>query len=338
MSQAIPIIPREDVDALRTARTIILHESRVLAEIAHRLDGRFLSALALLEKCTGCLVISGVGKAGIIAQKVAATFASTGTRARFLHPTDALHGDLGSLSAQDLVLLLSHSGETEEILRLANCVLELGLHLLAITSHEQSRLAKKVDVTIVYGPLQEAGLFGLPPTSSTTAMIALGDALALVLAERRQFSPQQFHRFHPAGSLGRRLMSVTSLMRQGCDLRIAPDHWTVREVYIHEQRPGRRSGAVILTNESGQLSGIFTDSDLARLLEQRRDHLLDMPISAVMTRHPVTISHRAVVEDALRLLAERRLSELPVIDDHHHPIGLIDITDVIGLLPALSPA
>jgi len=165
-------------------------------------------------------------------------------------------------------------------------------------------------------------------------MLALGDALALVVAQTKGFTPQQFGRLHPGGSLGRRLTPVTEVMRQGDELRIAPETATVREVFIQLSRPGRRSGAVMLIDDFGALSGLFTDSDLARLLERRRDDQLDRPISEVMTAKPLTIHHEAILEEALQLLTTRHLSELPVINTDRKPVGLIDITDVIGLLPA----
>jgi arabinose-5-phosphate isomerase len=331
---AAAVIPHSHVEQLREARTIIGHEGRALIEVSLRLNTSFCDAVELIADCQGTVVLTGIGKAGLIAQKIAATFSSTGTRACFLHPTEALHGDLGCLGADDVVVVLSNSGETEEVLRLIPWMQSLHLPLIAITANAHSALATQARVAIAYGRLSEAGLHGLPPTTTTTAMLAIGDALALVVAQARRFTPQQFGRLHPGGSLGRRLTPVTEIMRQGQELRIASESRAVREIFVQLSRPGRRTGAVMLTDAEGRLSGLFTDSDLARLLERRRDEQLDRPISEVMTAKPLTIRDDAIVEEAVQLLTQKRLSELPVIDAEHRPVGLIDITDLLGLLPA----
>jgi arabinose-5-phosphate isomerase len=333
MSAAAAVIPFSQFEQLREARAIITHEGQALLDVARRLDASFCAAVDLLVHCRGSVAVTGVGKAGLIGKKIAATLSSTGTRAYFLHPTEAFHGDLGCVSHDDVLLVLSNSGETEEICRLLPWVRSAQLPMVAITSQEHSALATQADVTIAYGRLAEAGLNGLPPTTSTTAMLAIGDALALVVAQTKGFTPQQFGKLHPGGSLGRRLTSVRDVMRQGDELRIASQSASVRDVFIQQGRPGRRTGAVMLVDDAGALSGLFTDSDLARLLEHRRDEQLDRPIAEVMTVRPLTISCHAILEEALQVLGARRLSELPVIDDAQRPIGLIDITDVIGLLP-----
>jgi arabinose-5-phosphate isomerase len=328
------VVPYAQFEQLRAAREIVTHEGEALLDVARRLDASFCDAVELLAACRGAVVVTGVGKAGLIGQKIAATLSSTGTRAFFLHPTEALHGDLGCLGGEDVLLVLSNSGETEEICRLLPCLRGIGLPLVAITAQTVSALGMAAQVTIAYGRVTEAGLHGLPPTTSTTAMLAVGDALALVVAQTKGITPQQFGRLHPGGSLGRRLTPVREVMRQGEELRVAPQTATVRDVFVQLSRPGRRTGAVMLVDDEGVLCGLFTDSDLARLLEQRRDGQLDRPIVEVMTARPLTIGVDAILEEALQRLGARRLSELPVIDDRGRPVGLIDITDVIGLLPA----
>ncbi|MDP1798489.1 MAG: KpsF/GutQ family sugar-phosphate isomerase [Planctomycetaceae bacterium] len=336
MSQAAAqaVVPYARVEQLREARSIVAHEGQALVDLSRRLDTTFCDAIERIADCRGCVVVTGVGKAGLIGQKIAATMSSTGTRAFFLHPTEAFHGDLGSLGAEDIMLLLSHSGESDEVCRLLPWVRSLGLPMIAITGEAHSTLARAADITIALGRLIEAGLHGLPPTTSTTAMLAVGDALALVVAQSRGFTPQQFGRLHPGGSLGRRLTPVKEVMRRGDEMRLSVETASVREVLTGLQRPGRRTGAVILVDEQGHLSGLFTDSDLARLLEQRRDDQLDRPIVEVMTARPITIRDDAILEEAVGLLSARRLSELPVVDHEHRPVGLLDITDVIGLMPA----
>jgi arabinose-5-phosphate isomerase len=328
------VSPSVPIEPLRAARDIIQHEGRALLDVAQRLDSGFCDAVALLAGCRGCVIVTGVGKAGLIGQKVVATLCSTGTRSFFMHPTEALHGDFGCLGGDDVLLVLSHSGETAEVCQLLPLIRERRLPVIAITANTQSTLGAQADVTIPLGRLTEAGLHGLPPTTSTTAMLAVGDALALVVAESRDFTPQQFGKLHPGGSLGRRLTPIREVMRKGNELRIAESTATVRDVFTTQCRPGRRTGAVMLVDDDGRLCGLFTDSDLARLLEQRRDRQLDRPIAEVMTAGPLTLSQEAILEEAVQLLSSRRLSELPVIDVDHHPVGLIDITDVIGLMPA----
>ena len=318
-------------EQLREARAILGIEGAALLELSRRLDVRFCKALDLLMGCRGCVIVTGVGKAGLIGQKVAATLSSTGTRSYFLHPTEAFHGDLGCVGNDDVWLIFSNSGETEELTRLLPIIRNQQQAVIVITASEASTLGTQADTTIAMGRLIEAGAHGLAPSTSTTAMLAIGDALALVLSQMKQFTPQQFAAFHPGGSLGRRLASVRDVMRPIDQVRVANQSATIREVFVGVSRPGRRTGAVILVDDGGCLAGLFTDSDLARLLEQRRDQQFDRPISEVMTLLPLTIGPQAILEEALQLLSAKHVSELPVVDDHGRPLGVIDITDVIGL-------
>lgn len=325
-----PLTPLEE---LREGRAVLQREGEALLDLSRRLDGSFCTAIDLLANCTGTVIVTGVGKAGLIGRKIAATFSSTGAKAYFLHPTEALHGDLGCVGSADLACILSHSGETEEVSRLLPLLKRMGVPFIAITARTGSTLGRQADATIALGQLVEAGAHGLAPTTSTTAMLAVGDALAMVLCQRRRFTPQQFAAVHPGGSLGRRLTSVEELMRRGDDIRLAHEGATVREVYVTLRRPGRRAGAVMLVDDDGRLTGLFTDSDLARLLEQRRDADLDRPIRDVMTAGPLTIGPEAILEEVVQVLGRRRISELPVIDAERRPIGMIDITDLIGVMP-----
>lgn len=337
-SAAHKLIPFSQFERLRAGREVIRQEAEALLEVVKRLDSGFCLAVEMLLQCSGSVIVCGMGKAGIIGQKLAATLSSTGTRAHFLHPAEAVHGDLGCLHADDLLIALSNSGETGELLSILPTVKDLGIKVISITGTDQNSLAGHSDVVIEIGRLREACSWGLAPSTSTTAMLAVGDALALVTSQARGFTPDNFARFHPGGSLGQRLKAVTEIMRPRDQLRIASDAATVREVITGSARPGRRTGAVLLTDESQALTGIFTDSDLARLLETRRDGGLDEPIANVMTRHPLTISCQALFTDVLDLLAARKISELPVVDEQRRPIGMIDITDVIGWLPTESNA
>jgi arabinose-5-phosphate isomerase len=330
MSAAQQIIAYSDLEQLREAREILRHEGDALYDVSQRLDTRFCAAADLLLNCRGSVIVSGMGKAGLIGQKITATLSSTGTRAHFLHPAEAVHGDLGCIHAEDVMLILSNSGETDELTAILPTLRRMQIPIIAVTATDQSTLARQADVTILLGKLKEVGPHGLAPTTTTTAMLGVGDALALVVSRARGFTPQQFAAFHPAGSLGRKLRPVTEVMRSLDRIRIAPQTTSVRSVFTASPKPGRRIGAVVLVDQEGRMSGIFTDSDLARLLERRLDSALDEPIENVMTKSPLKVTVGSTLSDVIDILAQRKISELPVVDDDGRPVGMIDITDVIG--------
>ena len=338
----LPAPPSRPDGRLDYARRVLRAEAAGLELVARRLDDSFLQAVDLLLRVTGegsgRVAVTGTGKSADVGLKIAGTLNSTGARAYFLDATKAVHGDLGMVHRDDAVLVLSHSGESEEILRLLGPLRPLARALIALTGNGGSTLARKADVAIVYGPLEEVCPLGLAPSASTTAMIALGDALAFVLSREREFTHEDFARFHPAGSLGRKLLKVEAAMRQGSELRVAPASDTVRNVFARARHRGRRTGAVMLTDEDGRLCGLFTDSDLARLIEARRDEALDRPIAEVMTRDPLTVSVGSRVLDAVEVLRRHKISELPVVDADGRPVGLLDVTDLIGAFPAEEPA
>jgi arabinose-5-phosphate isomerase len=284
------------------------------------------------------VAVTGVGKSADIAQKLVGTFNSTGTRAYLLDATKALHGDLGMVAPDDAAILFSHSGESDEIVRLLPALRQFTSTILGITGNPRGSLAQAADPVIVYGPLQEACPNQLAPSSSTTVMLALGDAIAFTLGELRNFRREDFARFHPAGSLGRKLLNVSQVMRQGDELRLAAATDTIRTVFAKSRHVGRRTGAIMLLDADGQLAGLFTDSDLARLFEANRDTAFDEPIANIMTRTPVTISPTAKVAEAVELMRARKISELPVVNAEGQPLGMIDITDLIGLEPGDSAA
>ena len=324
-------------EQLRYARQILQVESRTLQQVAKRLDQAFCRAVEYLGRCRGSVIVTGIGKAGLIGQKIMATLASTGTPAHYLHPAEAVHGDLGRIHPEDVVLVLSQSGETEEVVRLLPPLAELGVPILAITGRAQSRLGRAAAVVIELGGLEEACPLGLAPSSSTTAMLAVGDALALVASRMRGFGREDFARLHPAGSLGLKLSKVEDHMRPLEQCRIASQEETVRDVLVRVRVPGRRTGATMLVDAEGRLAGIFTDSDLARLFERRRDGDLDAPIRGVMTRTPLKTQRGAMMTEAVVLMAQRKISELPVVDAEGRPVGMIAVTDVVGLLPRELP-
>ena len=329
-------LPVTDREVLQLGREVLAAETRALAKLVNRLGGSFSSAIRLLHGLQGNLIISGMGKAGHIAQKLAATFASTGTRAHFLHPAEAFHGDLGRVQAGDVVLVLSQSGETGEIVQLLPSLKELGVPLLAITASEKNTLGRAADVTIKLGKLDEACWLGLAPSTSTTAMLAIGDALALVLSRIQGFQPEDFARYHPGGSLGQKLSHVEDHMRHLDECRIARADATVRQVLVTCTKPGRRTGAIMLTDATEKLVGLFTDSDLAKLIEQRNEAALDLPVSELMVTAPQTVLEGSKMSEAIEVLVERKISELPIVDEAGKPVGLIDVTDVVSLLPEPS--
>ncbi|VTR92577.1 family protein : KpsF/GutQ family protein OS=Isosphaera pallida (strain ATCC 43644 / DSM 9630 / IS1B) GN=Isop_0131 PE=4 SV=1: SIS: CBS: CBS [Gemmata massiliana] len=325
-------------DKLDYARRVLRTEATALEVVAGRLDDGFGRVADELFACRGRVAVIGVGKSADVGQKIVGTFNSTGTRAYTLDATRAVHGDLGSVHPDDVALLLSHSGESEELIRLLGPLKKLASSLVAITSSAGSTLGRAAVAAVVYGPIKEACPLALAPSSSTTVMLALGDALAFTLLEQRQFTADEFAKFHPAGSLGRKLAVVSECMRYGAELRIAAQTDTVREVFAKVRHTGRRTGAIMLVDAGGRLAGLFTDSDLARLFENREDRLLDAPIANVMTHAPVVIGPHARVSVALDVLKARKFSELPVVDEGGKPVGMLDITDLIGLDPLAGGA
>jgi arabinose-5-phosphate isomerase len=332
-SEAAPLGHLTPFEQLSYAREIIRIEAQALEKVARRLNARFCQATSYLLDCRGSVIVTGIGKAGLIGQKISATLASTGTRSIFLHPTEAMHGDLGRVHEDDVVLVLSQSGETEEVVRLLPPLNALGVPIIAMTGRDNSTLGRAATVTLELGPLKEACPLGLAPSTSTTAMLSLGDALALVTSRMLCFGHQDFARVHPGGSLGQHLSKVDDRMRPLTECRVARDSQSVREVFAELRRPGRRTGAILLVDEDGRLSGIFTDSDLARLFEARRDEAFDQPISQVMTSSPRTVPSGSMLADAVAILAELKISELPVVDPAGMPVGLLDVTDVVGMIP-----
>ncbi len=317
-------------ERLRIARQIIKQEFEALQRLHDHLPAEFDQAIELILNCQTNLVISGIGKAGWIGQKLSATFASTGTPSFFLHPSEAMHGDFGRIRSTDVVVMLSNSGETGEVLQLLPPLQRQQIPIIAVTATERNSLAQQATCVLNYGSNREACALGLAPSTSTTLMLALGDALALVVSQARQFSPLDFAKFHPGGSLGKKLSLVDEIMRPLNECRVAQQHETIRQVYTRLKGPARRSGAVLVVNQDGSMCGLFTDSDLARLLEQARDEFFDHPISEMMTPQPITIASQSKTVKAVELLAKHNISELPVVDNRRHPIGLIDITDVVG--------
>ncbi|MEL7496863.1 MAG: KpsF/GutQ family sugar-phosphate isomerase [Planctomycetota bacterium] len=317
-------------EQMRTAGDVIRAEANALESLANSVPVDFCDAVELILRCNGCVIVTGVGKAGWIGQKVSASFASTGTPSHFLHPAEAFHGDLGRVGPHDLILVFSNSGETSEVSQLLPSFENFGTPIISITGNPDSTLASKSTATLCYGKTQEVCHLGLAPTTSTTLMLAMGDALTLVVSKSRRFSAAKFAKFHPGGSLGKKLSNVEDIMRPISECRLAVETETVREIYVRSGGTARRAGVVLVTNDQGVLTGLFTDSDLARLLGRQQDNQFDSPIRDVMTQSPITIKMGSKTVVAIETLACRNLSELPVVDENGTAVGLIDITDVVS--------
>lgn len=315
------------------ARQVIEAEAAAVRGLLEAVDEPFERAVRLILDCRASIITTGVGKAGHIARKLAATLASTGTPSHFLSPADAVHGDLGAVRSGDIVIILSASGESDEILRILSIVKKLDHPVIGITCTRNNSLARHADVTLAMGPITEACPLGLAPSASTTAMLALGDALALTVMKMRNFTAEDFALYHPAGQLGRKLIRVREAMtfRAGENLALAPDNLTVGQVHRQVSHIKRRSGAVVLVNGEGRLSGIFTDGDFRRLIMADENHALTRPIAEVMTRNPKRIGQDALASEAMAILRQYRIDELPVVDDQDRPVGLIDVQDLVVL-------
>jgi arabinose-5-phosphate isomerase len=329
-------LPTTSLSLLQAARDVLATEAAAISAVRGRLDDSFARAAVLLFEISsrgGSVIVTGMGKAGLVGQKIAATLSSTGTSAHVLHPAEAMHGDLGRVTARDVVLAISYSGETEEIVRLVEPLRRIGAPIVALTSNGSSRLGRAAAVSVSLGAIEEACPMKLAPSATTAAMMAVGDALAFAAMRMRNFRPEDFAEFHPAGSLGRLTTPVRDVMRTGEQLRIAHYQSSVRDALVETHKMGRRTGALLLVDDLTRLRGIFTDADLSRLLEGRRDRELDQPISTLMNSKPTAISADMLLRDAIEIMSDRKFSQLPVLNDKGQPVGILDITDLIGLLP-----
>jgi len=321
-------------DPIRALALEVLNtEAAAVREVARAVDGRFTAAVEVILAGKGALVTTGIGKAGHIARKLSATFSSTGTPSHYLSPADAVHGDLGSVRQGDIVLILSSSGESDEIVRIVSLVKKLGNTMIGVTASTKSSLGRHADIVLEMGKIPEACPLGLAPSASTTAMLALGDALALCVMKAREFTAGDFALFHPAGQLGRKLMCVGEAMsfRMGENLPTASDKLSVAGVLHEVSRIKRRSGAVILVGDSGRISGIFTDGDLRRVVTDSDGAALSKPVAEVMTRNPRRIRFDRLASEAMSVMRKYRFDELPVVDADDKPVGLIDVQDLVVL-------
>lgn len=318
-----------DPDRARArAQEVLRLEAEAIRSLPGRLGPEFLEACRLVLECPGRVVLTGMGKAGIIGRKISATLASTGTPSLYLHPAEALHGDLGRVRGGDLLLALSRSGRTREILALLPAVKTLGATVVAVTESADSPLGRHADLVVALGPLTEACPLGLAPTVSTTAMLALGDALAMAVLEGREFTREEFAAYHPAGDLGRSLLRVEEIMRKGAELPLLPAGRPVRDALaVMTETPGR-PGAALVVDGDGVLQGIFTDGDLRRLV-QRGGEVLEDSIEKHMARRPRVLRPDMLVGEALRLFKDAHVDQMPVVAEGRRVVGLVDVQDLL---------
>jgi arabinose-5-phosphate isomerase len=313
--------------SMKRAKEVFRVEANAIRALAGRVGKNFERAVQLILKCKGRVVVCGMGKPGLIGKKISATLASTGTPSFFLHPAEAGHGDLGMVTSQDIVLMLSNSGETEEVVRLLPKIKRLGATIIAFAGNQRSTLAKHSDVTLDISVKKEACPLGLAPTASTAATLAMGDALAIVLQEKRRFKVKDFAFFHPSGQLGKRhSLQVEEIMRRGSFNPIVKQNQSVKNVLLLITES--RAGAASVVNKSGKLIGIFTDGDLRRHLRNGTD-ISKKKVGDIMTAKPVTIRHDRLAVEALGILNKKNIDEIPVVDKSNRPVGMIDIQDLL---------
>ena len=315
------------MNLIKRAKEVLDIEVEAIKDLGTRIDQNFKQAVDLIFSTKGRIVVSGMGKAGIIAQKFSATLSSTGTPSLFLHSAEAIHGDLGRVIANDIVVILSNSGETEEIKKLLPILKKIGSKIIALTGNIKSSLARFADVTLNVAVKREACPLGLAPTASTTAMLAMCDALSICLLELKGFKEKDFALFHPGGSLGRRLLlKVEDIMRTGKANPLVHENETVSSVLLKITQA--RAGCASVVDKKGRLKGIFTDGDLRRHLKIGRN-LPRQKIGLVMTKNPTTISKERLAAEAMHILESKKIDEMPVIDKQRRVIGLLDVQDLL---------
>jgi arabinose-5-phosphate isomerase len=308
------------------ARQVFEIEAQAILGLRDRLDASFERALDLLLACQGRVVVTGLGKSGLIGQKISATLASTGAPSLFLHPVEALHGDLGRIVKGDVVLAVSYSGESPELLALVPAIKRLGVPLVSLTGNPRSSLASASDVTLDVGVRKEACPLGLAPTASTTAALAMGDALGMALLERRGFTVEDFAVLHPGGQIGKKLVRIEDVMHSGDQLPVVRPGTQMKDVLFEMTR--KRLGMTTVADESGRLLGVLSDGDLRRLMERHGPRMLELRAEEGMTRQPATIGPAEIATRALDLMEARRITSLIVVDERGAAIGVVHLHDL----------
>ena len=310
---------------LSLARKVLQTEAASVLALVDRVDDRFAQAVALVCQCKGRVIVTGMGKSGIVCRKIAATLASTGTPAFFLHPAEAVHGDLGVIQADDVVIAMSYSGETEELTRVLETVKRIGAPMIAMTGDVRSTLAQAANVTLDCSVSEEACPMNLVPTASTTAALAMGDALAMTVLVEKGFKPEDFASLHPAGKLGKRLMRVDQVMHKGDALPVVQLHTTMRDVIYEMSRKGL--GMTSVVEKDGRLAGIITDGDLRRKMGASTT-IIELSAKDVMTANPIAIAHTTMAVEALALMEQRKITSIVVIDGDRRVEGVVHLHDL----------
>ncbi len=312
---------------IEKGKEVIRIEAGAIAALESRINGNFAAAVDLIFRAKGRVVITGMGKSGIIARKIAATMNSTGTPSAFMHPSDAIHGDLGMVTSDDVVICISKSGDTFELRQLLPRFHHLGVKIIAMVSNLHSLLGKQSDIVLDISVKEEACPHDLAPTSSTTAALAMGDALAITLLQKRNFTKEDFAMFHPGGSLGKQLLlKVEAMMVSGKDIPVVNESVSVSEAIV--EISSKRLGATCVVNEAGILSGIITDGDLRRLLQRTTD-ISNLTAQQVMTRNPKTLRQGVLAAHALKTMESYKITQLVVVDEEQHPVGILHIHDLV---------
>ncbi len=318
------------MDVWNEIKRTLEEEGEAILNLSRNFGPAYLDAVELIYKCSGKVIVTGLGKSGIVGRKIAATLASTGTPAFFVHATEALHGDAGMMKSNDVVIAISNSGESEELIKLIPIIKRLGIKMIAITNNTQSSLAKHSDIILDLKIQKEADKFGLAPTTSSTVTLALGDALAMAVVSKRDFKPEDFAVLHPGGSLGRKLLlKVEDVMRKGDENPVIYKGSSIEEAII--KMTSKRTGGVSIVNERGCLVGIITDGDLRRFLQRYGSDIFNQKLSEIMTKNPINIKLGKLANEALHLMEDRpgKIFVLPVVDSEERPVGLIHIHDLV---------
>ena len=318
----------KDKEIINWAKKVLEIEIEGISNLKKSLNKSFLSAINILSSCKGRIIVTGMGKAGIIGQKFSATLSSTGTSSFWLHSAEAVHGDLGRIKENDVVVVLSYSGETEEIKNLIPFVEKIGAKIVAITGNVNSSLARYADSLISVKVDKEACSLGLAPTTSTTAMLVICDTISVVLQKLKGFKEKDFAFFHPRGSLGRKLLlKVKDIMRKGKFNPVVGEDILIQDVLL--KITSSHAGAAVVVNKGGRLVGIFTDGDLRRRLG-RDVQLLKRKVKTVMTTNPLVVKDDDLASGALKILERKKIDEVPVVDGKYRPVGILDIQDLIA--------
>lgn len=311
-----------------TGRRVLKIEAEAVRQLVGRVGKDFERAVKLMASARGRVIVSGMGKPGIVARKISATLSSTGKPSLFLHPAEAIHGDLGMVTSQDVVIIISNSGETDEVLRMLSTIKKIGASIIALTGNTKSTLARYADVVLDVGIRQEACPYNLVPTASTTAALAMGDALAVAMYEQEGFKAEDFARYHPGGSLARRLLRVKDIMRTGRGNPTVRTSTAVKTALL--KITSARAGSCTVVDGRGKLTGIFTDGDLRRHLENGTgENILKMDVGKVATAKPAFVYETQLASEALRIMRQKSIDEVPVVNSSRRVVGLLDVQDLL---------